>query len=442
VSDIDPQGAPGATTDEQLPLPQPERGRGALRLAAIWAGIVAILAGTVVAVVLAQGGGSNGPTDAVQKLVNAAANVDALGMLDALPPSERTALQGGLVDVTNELKRLKVLSGDTDLHKIKGLNFKFDNLKYKETPLADGITTVEITAGTAHNTLNTKQLPMGDFLHKMFDEQLKDSPESQTDSSSIDAGSPVSMVTVKEDGHWYVSLAYTIAEAARKSSGKPAPSFGHGLQARGEATPEKAVESLLRSVTTLDVQRMLELLPPDEARALDDYAPMFLDDAKQGAADAAKQFKATIDDIALKSDKSGDTATVHISKLAVSVQVENARFSVRAEGQCADVSVAGLSVRDLADLPPQLKGGKGHFCQNDAQTRDALGFLPDFAKLRGGIVAVERNGSWYISPTRTFFGAITSVLRTLNPDDLQKAVDSFGKQFTGESNSSISQYTS
>jgi hypothetical protein len=255
------------------------------------------------------------------------------------------------------------------------------------------------------------------------------------------------MVTVKENGHWYVSLTYTIAEAARKSSGKPAPNFGHGLQARGEATPEKAVDSLLRSLTTLDVQRMLELLPPDEARALDDYAPMFLDDAKQSAADAAKQFKATIDDIALKSDTSGDTATVHISRLAFSVQVEKVRFSVKAEGQCADVSVSGLSVRDLADLPPQLKGGRGHFCQNDAQTRDALGFLPDFSRLRGGIVAVERDGSWYISPTRTFFGAVTSVLRTLQPDDLQKAFDSFQQKFTGssvssDSGTSQSQFTS
>ena len=441
MSDIDPQDGPGAATGEQLPLPQPERGRGALRLAAIWAGIVAILAGTVVAVVLAKGGGSNGPTDAVQKLVNAAANVDALGMLDALPPSERTAVQGGLVDVTNELKRLKVLSADTDLHKIKGLQFKFDNLKYKETPLADGITTVEITAGTAHNTVNTKALPMGDFLHKMLDEQLKDSPESQTDSSSIDAGSPVSMVTVKENGHWYVSLAYTVAEAARKDTGRPAPNFGHGLQARGEATPEKAVESLLQSITTLDVQRMLELLPPDEARAVDDYAPMFLDDAKQGAADAAKQFKATIDDIRLTADKRGDAATVHIKQLAFTVSVERVRASVRMQGQCADLNITGLSARDLADLPPQLKGGKGHFCQNDAQTKDALGFLPDFSKLRGGIVTVERNGSWYISPTRTFFGAMTSVLRTLHPEDLQKAVDSFQQRFNSDS-ASENQFTS
>ncbi|HZQ87966.1 MAG TPA: hypothetical protein VFA83_24170 [Acidimicrobiales bacterium] len=436
MSDIHSEDAAGAT-DEQLPLPQPERGRGPLRLAAIWIGIVAVLAGTVVAVVLANsGGGSDSPTGAVQKLVGAAANVDALGMLDSLPPSERTALQGGLVDVTTELKRLKVLSADTDLHKIKGLDFKFDNLKFKTTPLADGITTVEITAGTAHNTVNIKALPMGDFLHKMLDEQLKDAPASQTDTSSIDSGSPVSMVTVKEGGHWYVSLAYTIAEAARKNSGRPAPSFGHGLQARGEATPEKAVESLLRSFTTLDVQRMLELLPPDEARALDDYAPMFLDDAKQSAADAAKSFRATIDDIGLSSDKSGDAATVHVSRLALTVTVDKLRASVRFQGQCVDVNVLGLPARDLADLPPQLKGGKGHICQNDAQTKDTLGFLPNFSSLHGGIVAVQRNGSWYISPTRTFFGAITSVLRTLQPDDLSKAVDSFQQRFAGTPSSS------
>jgi hypothetical protein len=111
------------------------------------------------------------------------------------------------------------------------------------------------------------------------------------------------------------------------------------------------------------------------------------------------------------------------------------------QGQCADLNITGLSARDLADLPPQLKGGKGHFCQNDAQTKDALGFLPDFSKLRGGIVTVERNGSWYISPTRTFFGAMTSVLRTLHPEDLQKVVDSFQQRFNSDS-ASESQFTS
>ena len=274
-----------------------------------------------------------------------------------------------------------------------------------------------------------KDLPLGDFLDKQFDQQISTAPESQTDSSSIDSESPVRMVTVEEDGHWYVSLAYTVAEAARKSSGKPAPNFGHGLQAKGEATPEKAVETMLRSAITLDVQRLLELLPPDEARAIDDYAPMFLDDAKQGAADAAKQFTATIDDIGLRSDKSGDTATVHVSRIAGTVAIEKLHATYRLEGQCADVALTGLTVRDLANLPPELKGGKGHFCQDSAQTKDALGFLPNFTRLHGGIVAVQRNGSWYISPTRTLLGAMVSVLRTLEPADLNKAFDSVTKGF-------------
>src|SRR5262249_15513494 len=149
----------------------------------------------------------------------------------------------------------------------------------------------------------------------------------------------------------------------------------------------KAVESLLRSFTTLDVQRMLELLPPDEARALDDYAPLFLDDAKQSASEAARNFKATIDDIKLSSDKTGDTATVHISSLTFSVIIEKRRPSTHFAAKCADVNIPGLNGRDLAALPPQLKGGKGHICQNDSQTEDALGFLPDFSKLHGGIVA-------------------------------------------------------
>jgi hypothetical protein len=313
----------------------------------------------------------------------------------------------------------------------------FDNLRFRTTPLGDGLTTVEVTSGTSHNTLRVKDLPLGDFLHKQLDHQINDAPASQTDSSSVSAANPVRMVTVKEDGHWYVSLAYTVAEAARKSTGKLAPSFGHGLQARGEVTPEKAVDTLIRSAVTLDVQRLLELLPPDEARALDDYAPMFLTDAKASAAEAAKKFHASVDDIALTADRSGDTATVHIAKLAMSVVVDKVRVTVRNEGQCTDVNITGAPADAFADVP-QLKGGKGHFCQNDAATRQALPFVSDLSKFHGGIVTVQRGGSWYISPTRTLFGGLTGVLRTLQPDDLNKAIDFFSNLGSKSASSSSS----
>ena len=422
MSDIDPQGP--AAPIEGLPLPQPERGRGPLRLAAVWAGVVAVLAGAVVAVVLARGGGNESPTAAVEHLISAASNADVLGMLDALPPSERDAIQSGVVDMTKELQRLKVLSSTLDLHKVPGLQVSFDNLHFRTTALSDDVTTVEIISGTSHSTVRAKELPIGDFLRSQLGEQINQQPESKTNSSSIKESDPVRMVTLKEDGHWYVSIAYTIAEAARKSSGHAAPTFGHGLAARGAASPEQAVDDLVHGAVTLDVQRLLELLPPDEARALDDYAPLFLADAKRGAADAAKQFHASVDDLALASDKNGDTATVHIKKLALSVAAGDVHVVFRNEGQCTDVNITGVPADAFAEVP-QLKGGKGHFCQNDAATKKAIPFLSDLSKFQAGIVTVQRGGSWYISPTRTFFGAIIGVLRTMQPDDLNKAVDFF-----------------
>ena len=91
------------------------------------------------------------------------------------------------------------------------------------------------------------------------------------------------LVTIKDGDGWHVSLWYSVAEAARKDAGKPAPEFGQGVEAKGADSPEAAVEELFASMGTLDVRRMIELTPPDEMAALHDYAPLFLDDAEAAA---------------------------------------------------------------------------------------------------------------------------------------------------------------
>ena len=52
------------------------------------------------------------------------------------------------------------------------------------------------------------------------------------------------------------------------------------MPAVGADSPEEAVDEMIAAVERLDVERMIELTPPDEMGVLHDYAPLFLDEVE------------------------------------------------------------------------------------------------------------------------------------------------------------------
>jgi hypothetical protein len=378
------------------------------RIAVIF-GVLAILAGGLVGVFVVAGsnGGGASPEAAVRKMTDAISHTDVVGALDALAPSERDAMTPGIKDVFEQSKRLNLLSGDASLSKIQGVELSFKDLKMETAAIGDGVSGVRITGGTATYSTDLSKLPLGSLL--------KDSvPKTNTTSSGTtpaadNNGGDNPIVTVREGGRWYVSIFYSAAESARRSAGLSVPSFGHGVAAVGALTPEKAVDDLVRGALDLNLRRVIELMPPDEARALHDYAPLFLTNAETSIADLKSNGGldgVRLTDLKLKAKTDGDEATVTLASFGFEANRDSQHLSVVFDGRCTTVETGTEHQRscpeDLTKNVPLFSGGV------------TGGFT-------GGIVTVKRDGQWYVSPTRTLFAAIVAVMKKIDPQALQDA---------------------
>jgi len=387
-------------------------------------GVLATLGGAVFAA--SQIAGDEGsPEKAVEKLLDAASHEDVLGALEAIPPSERDSIKGGLNDIFAQAKRLQLLSDDADLNKLAGIDIEFQDVKLASKSLRDDLASVSFVSGTAKTSADPKKLPLGSFVRDVAGSALAEA--TPTSDSSPATGDDV-MVTVKEDGKWYVSIWYSLAESARKDSGLSLPDKTSALKAKGAASPETAVNDLLRAGATLDLRRMLELMPPDEARALHDYAPLFLPQAESGVADIKKFFTIDIGTLDLAAATSGDHSLVTVKKLAFTGTAgppdEKVQFSY-ADGCVSFGAVGGAPQRFCAN---ELR-------DNPEQFLSQFGIPPiqlpkiDIKNPAVGFVTVQRDGDWYVSPTRTVLEDIAGVMRVLDRSHLDQ-FKKFAEQMT------------
>ncbi|MGH2784519.1 MAG: hypothetical protein ACRDJ1_04620 [Actinomycetota bacterium] len=355
-------------------------------------------------------GGADTPVAAVQRLFDALGNEDALGMLETLLPSEREELSGPIQDLTRELGRLGILSDDVDLGSIQGVELDFSGLTFSTKQIASGLSVVTLDAGTSTYSVDPARSPLGDFVRGFMPDEANQVVRGTDDLSDED----ISIATVKEGDKWFVSLWYTVAEGARSSAGAPVPPFGNGLVARGEATPEAAVEAFIRSAVLLDVRRLIELTPPEEARALHDYAPLFIDVAEAGAREARKHYSAEVSVLKLNGTETGDKAVVKVAELEFSFSIPALGIAAEYDGEC--VTIEG-----------------GFFGSDQPQRQCGSGLraipVPGFSGLQQpeiGFVAVREGGQWYVSPTRTLFNGIVETLKALDRADLEMFVKIFG----------------
>lgn len=406
------------------------RGLGRAVHVAVLVGVLAVAGGAVFAVRSLTGTEAGGatPESAARQFFDAVANEDALGVLESLLPSERDLFKGPLVDITKELGRLRVLSTDLDLSKISGLDLSLENLRFSSSSVTEGLSVVRIEAGIARSRVTPKDLPLGSFVRDVIGPDLEQAPPPDTENL---AGDETAVATVRDGDRWYVSLWYSLGETAREDAGAPPPALGRGIAPNGAASPEDAVDDFIRALARLDVRRLIELLPPDEARALRDYAPLFLEGAESAAAEARKQFRATITTLDLSSRRGDDDEAL--------VKIDQIRFSAEAADGSAGVSYDGKCVRFSGEIfVPLLPAGV--LCQGDRPPFAVPEIPTRDADLH--IVAVERGGSWYVSPLRTFLDGLVGTLRALEPKDLETFRDFFIGLSGEESDSSASSLSS
>lgn len=447
---VPPVGPGGGPPTEWMPgpggnyvAPKPKGGKGKIVGAAV-AAVAVLGAGAFAAVQLTGGSGSSGGSDspeaAVQSMFEALEQNDIIGMLDHLAPGEREVLKDQATDLVNEGKRLGLLSEDTTLDNVPGFALDFEGVEYDIEERNDRLSMVTLTAGSVTTSGSFGDLPLGDvLLDRVGDELPPDAPEQTVDIADLQAegGSLPQIGVIEQDGKWYVSAFYTSAELAAVAGGYTMPE--DPIPAVGAASPEDAVTEMVEAAFNADVERVIELTPPDEMAALHDYGQILVDMAAEqvqpGESLLGSDFDVTIDEYEFETtdvtggtkvlpshvkftvtgtnDSEGDGGTVEVTKV---------------DDTCVEYSVVGTENGEPLDQ-------SGRYCADDVreplEEEGTPSEVIDIAvRMTGqlgqlGVVTVEVDGEWYVSPSRTFYDPLIVAARGLEPGDIDILADFF-----------------
>ena len=414
----------------------------------VLAGLIALAVLAIGAVAFATmnattGDGAESPEAAMQQFFDGLNSEDLVASVGAFLPGEADPAISYMEAINEELKRLEVVSGDADPESIAGLDMEFTDLVFRTEPIADEFVRVYVTNGDAFLDIDQADLPLGNLLlsnlgPEMEDQLGQDLPP-QSDSM---AGEEFYLVAVNDDG-WHLSFWYTVMDAVFTDAGYATPIFGDGgIEPAGADSPGAAVEAAFREVLSLDLEGLVAMLPPGEMRALYDYMPLVFDDFDETVG-AFGNFVT----ITLEPFKAGDLTIDRIRDGAERVKINSfvinfASFfleidgSISFDGQCFDIAIndqAGALSGFGADVPdrintcdPELANALGGGLSSGlggVQLPDTPDFLGDIGAANTGIVAVEENGKWYVSPTETLGDAMLQGLEIWDTDTLQEYIE-------------------
>ncbi|MDQ3579964.1 MAG: DUF2076 domain-containing protein, partial [Actinomycetota bacterium] len=229
--------------------------------------------------------GADNPTAAATSLVNAIGQGDVAGLLTQLAPAERDLLATLNSETTKELQRLEVYKGDVDPNKIQGFELKTENLRFDEgaaEKVNDHITITKLVGGTLTVSSDMSKMPFTEeFMDAAFPKGVTDKPETETidiaEEVKKNDGEAIRIATVKVGDEWYPSMFYTGADYALKEAKLDWPK--QAIAAKGANTPGDAVRQLADAALDGDIERVIELLPPDEMGVLHDVGPVIVDAA-------------------------------------------------------------------------------------------------------------------------------------------------------------------
>ena len=470
---------PDYPTDPVDPAPSERPRRLSPRSAMVVVGAVALLAASSFAVwALTRPDGADSPEAAVRSMFSAIDHEDALGVIESLPPGERKVLRDPLVDTNKELHRLGVLKSFS-LDNIPGADLQVKDLKLATTDLGDGVTAVEVTGGTISGKSIPKDIPLGDPLKKILEDNGDTVDFKESTFSEDLSQSHLKLVTIKEDGGWHVSLAYSVAEAIRANEANdgdpaPVPNFGHGITPVGADTPDGAVHDLADAAVARDAAKAVALTDPQEMRALYDYAPLLLPKVARSSQQAAQDNQSVITVSKLDTTVEGDgpIRRVRITGFDVSVKDTSSSTHVTFDGRCYDVtstatststfvyarsSISGITSdpsapstpRTMPQMTPKTETHTEHHCAGDTATANdgstsPFGTLGMFGSSAGepfAITVTQVDGRWYVSPVRTVLDSLVEGLRRLQPSDLEKWGSWFGRS-SSVSNSNSKSFSS
>lgn len=371
----------------------------------IAAGLVVLLAGGGVfayATIFSKLGGAGSPQAAVEKLVGGVASLDAVSVYGSLSPAEL----GSLSSSFDRLKDIKTGNDGTGVkyqelleRVMKATKITAAGMKYTTTELDEGISKVDITAGTI--TIDTDAAAVADIVSQIAGEQLASSGYTASEQKDMIAdsrktiekqindtfpytfdtkdarnsnGDPFALVTVKEGGAWYVSPLLTLGEYSLASSGAER---GTLVDPAKFDSPDAAFSGLLDGVQSVvatgNIKTLAAALPLAERRYVSLYGSALT--GGFGGSDTTYTF----DNISTSSEESGSTAKMQIQNLDVTSNGYSS-VKIQVQGVCASVTT-------------EYDTSKG--CLDDQKVLKKLG-VNDVR-----IIAVKEDGGWFVSPLQT-----------------------------------------
>ncbi|MFD2395877.1 hypothetical protein ACFSVJ_01775 [Prauserella oleivorans] len=168
-----------------------------------------------------------------------------------------------------------------------------------------------------------------------------------------------------------------------------------------------------------NLRRVIELLPPDEMGVLHDVGPLILDEMSSftGAPEDVRITKLETE----TSEVSGGTrATITALDLELGSQ---GSMSLAKDGDCYQATFQGQTERLCADQLAAIVEQEADSGMPQA-ARDALTNLGAGVMKQGlGVVTTEVDGKHYVSPLRTFTELGMTVLRSMQPEDVQAMME-------------------
>ena len=415
--------APPPGTWEQLgpPLPQPPRSRRGPVVAAI-AAVALIAGGTVSYIAISDShsgyGGAATPREAVTSLVSDLNRSDLLGILDHLPPGERSALLDPLSEAIDQAKRLRVLKETADPAAVSGVAVTATGIKFASSgdeTINDHVKVVKLVGGTIDINADLSRVPFTEqYLDAVFPNGI---PASASSNETINLAKvdrehgPVRIAAEKVGGKWYPSLMYTIADNMVHQSGDVNPGPSDYIAAQGAPSPVEAVKQAVVALENSDYQRLIELTSPDELRVLHDYGGVILRNASPAATSQAK-----VKDLQLTTHPV--SGAVRVSLKSITVTTPGHETTVAVAGNCLDITSDGNYQKVCANEiinawnadPQHTKKLTGE--QAAALSRFATG-IPQI-----GIDVTATDGQWYLSAMRTYMDLSNALLEPLQDNDL------------------------
>lgn len=406
------------TTAPLTPADRP-RGRSGATIAAAIIGVVALVGAGVFAVTRIAGGdddgGADSPEAAGEALLSAVEAEDALGVIDVLLPGETETLRGPLTDLVSELRRIEVLSDNADLAAVGGIDIELEDeqVTVDETNV-DDIVNLRIS-GRASASVDGEELPIGDLA---LDNDAD--PADLTTESGEPEPFELPLTAVRQDGRWYVSAFYTVAEQIRQEMDDAPDIPAEGIPAVGGDTPEDAMDNMLEGIEALDLQGIIGSLDPQEFEALQRYAPLFIADAQAELDEAGAAI--TIDDPEYSVSGSGSTRQVGIDYLRVTIDVEDDPGTITLDGGCWTIEAAEDSF-NTCDLTGDMSQLEDMF-DDPEPVRDLIeAFQTAFDDYENpGFTVKEVDGGWYLSPMSTVAEQLLAVLRAVDRQEIEELI--------------------